>query len=51
MRARHVFRLGAAPRSAVAPGVGGDALAAVEYLDRAGCGSGVDLLADQGVRH
>ena len=47
----HVLRLGAMPRSAVAPRMGGDALAAMEHLDRARRGPGVHLLADQAVRH
>ena len=51
VRARHMLGLGAVPRSAVTPGMGGDAFAAVEHLDRAGRGAGVHLLADQGVRH
>ena len=48
---RHVLGLGAVPRSAVTPGMRGDAFAAVEHLDRAGRGTGVHLLTDQGVRH
>ena len=51
VRARHVLRQGAVPRSAVAPRMGGDAFAAVEHLDRARRGAGVHLLADQRVRH
>jgi len=43
--------IGAVPLPAVAPVVGGDALAAVEYLDSAGGEPYVDLLADQGVGH
>ena len=35
VRARHVLGLGAVARAAIAPGMGGDALAAVEHLDRA----------------
>ena len=49
--ARHMLGLGAVSRSAVTPRMGGDAFAAVEHLDRAGRGTGVHLLADQGVRH
>ena len=43
--------LGAMPRSAITPGVGGDAFAAVEYFDGAGSGAGIHLLADQRMRH
>ena len=41
----------AVPRAAVAPVVGGDALAAVEHLNGPGGETHVDLLADQGVGH
>ena len=51
MRARHVLCLGAVTRAAMAPGVRRDALAAVEHLDRALRRPGVDLLADQRMRH
>ena len=51
VRARHVLGQGAVPRAAVAARMGGDALAAVEHLDGARGGAGVDLLADQRVRH
>ena len=51
VRARHVLGLGAVPRPAIAPGMGGDAFAAMEHLDRARRGAGVHLLADQGMRH
>jgi len=43
--------LGAVPRSAIAPGMGGDALAAMEHFDGPGRGAGVHLLADEGVGH
>ena len=49
--ARHMVGLGAMPRSAITPGMGGDAFAAVEYLDRSRGGAGVDLFADQGMRN
>nr|POE54667.1 hypothetical protein CFP56_78537 [Quercus suber] len=49
--ARHVLGIGAVPGAAVAPIMGGDALAAVEHLDGAGREAHVDLLADQGVGH
>jgi len=42
----HVLGLGAVTRAAIAPGMGCDALATVEHLDRALCRPGVDLLAD-----
>ena len=47
----HVLRLGAVPRSAVASGMGGYALAAMEHLNRPRRGAGVHLLANQAVRH
>jgi hypothetical protein len=42
-----MVRLRAVTWSAVSPCLG----AAVEYLDGAGCAAGVDLLADQRMRH
>ncbi len=39
------------PTAAIAPLMSGDALAAVEHLDRAGRATDVDLLADQRMRH
>lgn len=38
------------PRTAIAPGVGGNALAAMEHLDSALGDACFDLLADQGMR-
>ena len=49
--ARHVLGIGAVAGAAVAPVVGGDALAAVEHLHGAGREAHVHLLADQGVGH
>src|SRR5665213_1717356 len=51
MGARHVVRIGAVTRPAMAPCMGGDPFAAVEYLDRARRQAGVDLLAEQRMRH
>jgi len=39
------------PATAVATLMGGDALAAMEYLDRAGGDSHIDVGADEGVRN
>src|SRR4051812_16443070 len=49
--ARHVIRIGAVPASAEAALMGGDALAAMEHLDRAAGEAHVNLRADQRVRH
>ena len=51
VRARHVLGLSAVSRPAIAPSMGCDTAAVVEHLDRALCRPGVDLLADQRVRH
>ena len=51
VRARHVLRQSAMALSAVAPHMGGNALAAMEYLDRPRRGAGVHLLAEQTVWH
>ena len=51
MRAGHVIGIGAVPTTAVAPLMRGNALPAMEYLDRAGRDADVDLLADQRMRH
>ncbi len=45
----HVLRLGAMARTAVTPQMGGNALAAMEDLDRPRGGPGVHLLTDQAV--
>jgi hypothetical protein len=51
MGAGHVLGIGAVEPAAIAPGMSGDALAAVEHLDGVCGDADVDLLADQGVRH
>ena len=51
VRAGHVVGQRAVPRTAIAPRMARDPLAAVEHLDGARRGAGVDLLADQRVRH
>ena len=51
MRTRHVIGIGAVPAAAVTALMHGDALAAMEDLDHAGGHAGIDLLADQLVRH
>jgi hypothetical protein len=51
VRAGHVLGLSAVTRAAIAPGMGCDALAAVEHLDRALRRPRIDLFADQCVRH
>ena len=51
VRAGHVVGLGVMPRAGVAPQVSRNPLAAVEHLDGAGGGAGIDLLAEQRVRH
>ena len=51
MRARHVLRVRPAPGAPVAALMDGDALAAMEDLDRAGGGAHVDLGADQRMRN
>src|SRR5260370_37047837 len=50
MRARHVVRIGAVARAAVATLMGGDALGVVEHLDGAAGDAHIDLSADQRVR-
>jgi hypothetical protein len=47
----HVRGVGAMAPAAIAPKVSGNALAAMEHLDRVRGDAEVDLLADQGVRH
>src|SRR6516225_545770 len=51
MGAGHVLGIGAVEPAAIAPGMSGDTLAAVEHLDGVCGDADVDLLADQGVRH
>ena len=51
VRARHVIGQRAVPRTAVAPRMCRHPLAAVEHLDGARGGAGVDLFADQRMRH
>src|SRR5690606_37646890 len=47
----HMLGVGAVAPPAIAALMNGDALAAVEYLDRPDRGVDVDLLADEAVRH
>ena len=51
MRARHVVRIGAVTRAAVATLMGGDALGVMEHLDGAAGDTHIDLSADQRMRH
>jgi hypothetical protein len=51
VRTGHVIRQSAVTRTAVAPRVARHPIAAVENLDGARRGAGIDLLADQRVRH
>jgi hypothetical protein len=47
----HVLGVGAMAPAAIAPDMSGNALAAMEHLDRERGDADIDLLADQGVRH
>ena len=49
--ARHVVRVGAMTRAAVTPRMSRNPSAVVEHLDGACSGAGIDLFADQRVRH
>jgi hypothetical protein len=51
VRARHMLRQSAMAGTAVTPRMGGNAFAAMEYLDRPRRGAGVHLLAEQAVWH